>query len=635
MKQKKLAVSYILLFVLCTLCFLPASAETISAPPINTSDFSKQSTLHFFDDGSWVYSASCSPIDDARYQINLDFRVWGTDVLTYYPQMTAVIWDEGVEDWPSIIAEKITIQVAGNAYEYQLIESDPPWNSDIRCAVTFLLPSDTELINDFASAKECTIVAEADDNIFTWFVTGEDYEEDFLPFVQDMLKYDFLHNVEDNETNAKLLAYSPARTVYKNVGTRSTGYDSGPEPEEGYSFSEDTVAIKQAQKSVFYVETYDEKKDYLSSASGFVTFDEHYFVTNEHVVDDASYLIIWDENDKSYVINNVIAVDKDHDIAILEFAEGAKYTALKLDTKSTLKRGMPAIAIGAKGIQISSSTGVISAFPTLEQYAGVECIQYSASTSQESNGGCLFGENGKVIGVTSSISNNGQYIGVAVPTRYLIDLYGKLKSNVYDVMNTNGTTNSGILEDKGKKKEDPTIITGGKINTIVAIPKDFDLDPFINDKMGITVQEFLNKYEAIRRTKVRNAPAIINPTIKQSSSWSRDCYIECEPDAGIGTRLLWKIEKGADANNLNVPLEFIVQFYRMTYYNTSLKENTRACLAVFSGDEHLVDKLIDFYEKNECSFNSEYAGLVTSDGYLILYFGDHMDAEFLIYYVSN
>ena len=635
MGWKKLMVGCILLSVICILFFLPAFAETKSASPINISNFSKQSTLYSFDDGSWLYFANCFPKEKARYRINIDFRCWGTDVLTIFPQMTVVIWDEGMNGRPVIIADKITIQVAGNAYEYQLIERNTPWNSNTRAGVTFLLPSDDDLLKDFASAKECTLVAEAGGNTFTWLVTGESYEDAFLPFIQDMLKYDFLHHVEENETNKKILMYSSARTVYKNVGAGLITYDSGQEPEEGYSFSEDSSAITQAKGSVFYVEMYDEQKNCLGNASGFVSFDEHYFVTNEHVVDGASYLIVWDENDKSYILNKVIAIDKDHDIAMIEFTEGAKYVPLKLDTESTLRRGMPVVAIGSKGLQVTSSIGVISAFPVLEQYAGIECVQYSASTARESNGGCLIGDNGKVIGVTSAISSEGQYIGVAVPVRYLIELYTKLKSNVYNVMDSSGANNSDTLKENGKKREDPTIITNGKMNTIVPISNDFDLDPFIMDKMNITVQEFLNKYEDIKRTTVKNAPSINSQAIEEVSSWDREYRINLDPDAGVGTRLLWKVEKGSDTNNLNVPLEFIVQFYRVHYHNTSLKENTRACLAVFSDDEHLMDKMIDFYNKNECEYNSEYAGLLTSDGYLITYFKNDLNEAFQIYYVSH
>ena len=635
MKQKVLATGITLLFIICLLCIVPAIAKTASTPPINTSDFSRQSTLHFFDDGSWVYSTSCSPMDDSRYQINVDFRCWGTDILTVYPEMTVVIWDEGVDDWSYIVANKLTINVAGNAYEYKLIEGNPPWKSDIRVGITVLLPSDYDMIKDLASARECTLIAETDDNTFKWIVKDDDYEKYFLPYIEDMLRFDFLHNVEESEDNEKLLMYAPGRTVYKNIGNESMVYDSGPDPEEGYSFSEDSAAIKQATQSVFYVEMYDEKKNCLGNASGFVSFDEHFFVTNEHVVDGASYIIVWDINDKSYVLDQVVAIDKDHDIAMLKFEDGSKYTSLKLDTNNNLRRGMPIVAIGSKGLQVASSTGIISALRALDQYAGVTCIQYSAPTSHESNGGCLLGDNGKVIGITSAIASEGQYIGVAVPVQYLLELYSKMKSNVYDVMDSSGSDNSGILEKNGKKKEDPTIITGGKINTIVAVSDDFDVKPFIMDKMSITVQDFLNKYNEIRRTTVKNAPAITSRTIKEFDSWDREYYINSEPDDGVGTRLVWKVEKDADINNLNVPLEFIVQFYRLRFYNTSLKENTKACLAVFSGDERLMDKMIDFYERNECRYNDEYVALLTSEGYLITYSGDNLDASFRIYYVAH
>ena len=630
--KKKTLFNSVLFLVVCMLCVLTVNAKAATTPKINASDFSKQSSLYFFDDGSWVYSASCSPMDDARYQINVDFRCWGTDILQFYPQMTVVIWDKEEDEQPYIIADKLTIKVADNAYEYQLIESDPPWNSDIRVGITFLLPSDSNLIKDLASATQCTLVAETDSNVFTWVVSGKDYEKFFLPYVLDMVKFDFIHNVAETETNEKLLMYSPARKVHMNIGSKVAIYDPGPEPEDGDSFCEDSDGINKAKKSVFYVEMYDEKDNCLGNASGFVSFYEHYFVTTEHVVDDASYLIIWDENDKSYILDQVVAIDEEHDIAILEFQEGSKYPALKLDTNNNLKRGMPVVAIGSKGYQVVPSTGIISAFPVLEQYAGAKCIQYSASTSYESSGGCLVADNGKVIGIASAISSEGQYIGVAIPVQYLLELYSRLKSNAYNVMDSTGTNNSDILEENGKKKEDYTIITGGKINTIVAIPDDFDIDPFIMDTMSMTVQEFLNSYDEVRRTTVKDAPAIKKRTLKQYSAWDNSYYIEPDTDAGIGTRLWCEVENDKDVNNLDRPLSFVQIIYDTLYHKTSVKANAKACLAVFSKDASLLEKLLDFYAKNDCKNNDQSAGVVTSEGYLIMYFMNSMGDEYINIY---
>ena len=247
----------------------------------------------------------------------------------------------------------------------------------------------------------------------------------------------------------------------------------------------------------------------------------------------------------------------------------------------------------------------------------------------------MLGDNGKVIGITSAISSEGQYIGAAVPVRYLIDLYLKLKSNVNNVMNTSGSSNTDTLKENGKKKEDYTIITGGKINTIVAIPDDFDLDPYIMHTMNMTVQEFLNKYDEVRKTVVTDAPAITNKTI---IAFNTSYCINCDVDNGVGTRVYCMFEKNQDPNNLDIPVTAILQFYKTSPHGTIVKLNasTRACLAVFSDDMFLLDKLIDFYGKNNCRSNDCYSGVITSEGYLITYSNSNgIDATISIYNVMR
>ncbi len=60
-------------------------------------------------------------------------------------------------------------------------------------------------------------------------------------------------------------------------------FSLAPAMSEAYSFIRDYDAIDLAAKSVFYVEVYDSIDRCIGSASGFIAFDEHLFVTNDHV----------------------------------------------------------------------------------------------------------------------------------------------------------------------------------------------------------------------------------------------------------------------------------------------------------------------------------------------------------------
>ena len=195
---------------------------------------------------------------------------------------------------------------------------------------------------------------------------------------------------------------------------------------EEYSFRDDYAAIERAAKSLFFVQMFDNNNNYLGTASGFVSFDEHLFVTNQHVIDGASYLRVWDDDDKMYTLDQVVISDKIHDVAVLLFPDGTGYTPLRQNTKDNLKRGQPVVTIGSpRGFQGTVAYGNISAFPKMQQYDNIQCIQITAPTSPGSSGGALLDDNGEVIGITSSTIDEGQNINFAIPIKIVQDLYNQ------------------------------------------------------------------------------------------------------------------------------------------------------------------------------------------------------------------
>ena len=188
----------------------------------------------------------------------------------------------------------------------------------------------------------------------------------------------------------------------------------------------DYYGIDQAAKSVFYVEIYDSNNKGIGTASGFVMFDEHLFVTNQHVIDGAANLLVMDDDGEVYVINQVIVSDAEHDIAILLFPDGDKYHPLEYDTAfDELKRGQPVLAIGSpKGFFGTVSDGIISAFLKFRNQ-DIRYIQITAPISHGSSGGCLLNEDLKVIGITSGGQEEGENIGWAIPVFIADQLYSQ------------------------------------------------------------------------------------------------------------------------------------------------------------------------------------------------------------------
>ena len=280
------------------------------------------------------------------------------------------------------------------------------------------------------TVDEGAVLSLMDYDMFTVRLTVDGKSEVFD--VSDR-EYDYLYNLVDcllrmalysdttcqNYRSADYLPVRPEETAKPENTENPVNTQGG-----AYSFREDLEGLDKAAKSVFYVEVFDGMFNCLGNASGFVAFDEHLFVTNQHVIDGASYMMIWDEENRKYLLDTVAVSDRLHDVAILPFDDGKKYDALEYDLDAELMRGQPVVTIGSpNGFQGTVAFGNISAFPVIPQYGNEKCIQYTAPTSHGSSGGVLFDDRGKVIGITSAVYAEGQNLNFAIPIRLVKDLH--------------------------------------------------------------------------------------------------------------------------------------------------------------------------------------------------------------------
>lgn len=177
-------------------------------------------------------------------------------------------------------------------------------------------------------------------------------------------------------------------------------------------FSTDYEAINEAAQSMFLVEIYGANDTLLGTGSGFIAFDEHYFVTNHHVIEDAKYLIVVDDNGKENKVTDLLVADEEKDIAILSFDEAANYRPLPLCATDDLLRGQPIVAIGSpKGVRNTVTTGNIS---NLIDDNGTHIIQFTAAASPGSSGGAIFNDRGEVIGLIFSKRNDAENMNYAI-----------------------------------------------------------------------------------------------------------------------------------------------------------------------------------------------------------------------------
>jgi len=171
---------------------------------------------------------------------------------------------------------------------------------------------------------------------------------------------------------------------------------------------------------------------YTSLGSGFVIHPEGYVVTNAHVVLRAvSQKVIF--ADKSEYEAERIAVDEEHDLAVLKIKAPRQFPAIQLGRSDDLMIGETAIAIGNPlGYENTVTTGIISALDrTLDvkkdvAYKGL--IQTDASINPGNSGGPLLNVLGELIGINTAIRSDAQNIGFAIPVDSLRKLLPEMLS---------------------------------------------------------------------------------------------------------------------------------------------------------------------------------------------------------------
>jgi len=163
-----------------------------------------------------------------------------------------------------------------------------------------------------------------------------------------------------------------------------------------------------------------------SVGSGVVVHESGYIITNAHVVSQASDIHVTFADKRSSPAE-VVAVDHDHDLAVLKVKSDQPLTHQKLGRSNDIMVGETVVAIGNPlGLQHTVTRGIVSALDRNLQfsedvvYRGL--IQTDAPINPGNSGGPLLNINGELIGINTAIRGDAQNIGFAIPVDRLWDL---------------------------------------------------------------------------------------------------------------------------------------------------------------------------------------------------------------------
>ncbi|TCO77726.1 trypsin-like peptidase domain-containing protein [Chromatocurvus halotolerans] len=173
----------------------------------------------------------------------------------------------------------------------------------------------------------------------------------------------------------------------------------------------------------------------MSMGSGFIISDDGYIVTNNHVVERASSVVVRLSDRREYDAE-VIGLDERSDLALLRI-EGEDLPVARLDTTDRLDVGEWVLAVGSPfGLDYSVTAGIVSAkgrsLPTERNENYVPFIQTDVAINPGNSGGPLFNLDGEVVGVNSQIfTRSGGSIGLsfAIPVSVVRSVVEQLKES--------------------------------------------------------------------------------------------------------------------------------------------------------------------------------------------------------------
>ena len=194
---------------------------------------------------------------------------------------------------------------------------------------------------------------------------------------------------------------------------------------------------------------------YSSGAgSGVIVNESGVILTNNHVVENATYISVRLTNGNTYDAV-LVATDASSDIAVLKITVQEKLTVATFGNSDKLIVGEEVIAIGNPlGVLGGSVTnGIISA---LEREVKIEneqmiLLQHSASVSPGNSGGALFNMRGELIGIVNAKSSmaGAEGIGFAIPVNTVLSVYNDLVDYGY----VKGRPDSGLTLETVVRRE--------------------------------------------------------------------------------------------------------------------------------------------------------------------------------------
>ena len=169
------------------------------------------------------------------------------------------------------------------------------------------------------------------------------------------------------------------------------------------------VAAKE--KAIFQIQTFTEFGLQEASGTGFFIDKEGTGITALHVLEDARFAFIKDNEGHKYPIEKIIGISEKSDLVQFKVNTSGQEVPFLNVNQSLPVKGAEVFTIGnPQGFSSTVSKGIVS---SLIKKRGIDIIQTTAPISQGSSGGPLMDVKGRVIGVISYFMDGAQNLNFA------------------------------------------------------------------------------------------------------------------------------------------------------------------------------------------------------------------------------
>lgn len=171
------------------------------------------------------------------------------------------------------------------------------------------------------------------------------------------------------------------------------------------------------------------------AGSGVIYSSDGYILTNNHVIDGATKIVVTLHNDTEYTAT-LVATDPQNDVAVLKIEE-TDLTPVTIGDSDSLSVGDLSVAIGNPLGTLSGTVtqGIVSALERTITIDGKQMtlIQTDAAINPGNSGGGLFNEYGDLIGLVVAKSSGSaiEGLGFAIPSNKVKETADSLIENGY------------------------------------------------------------------------------------------------------------------------------------------------------------------------------------------------------------